>query len=315
MEKQKVVVIVGPTASGKSRFGIELAKVINGEIISCDSMQIYRNLDIGTAKVTKKEQKEVKHHLIDILDITESFSVADFKALCYDKIDEILKEGKTPILVGGTGLYVNSVVLNMNFSEYENKEEVEEYRNYLYNLAKEKSNDYVYDMLVKVDAKSAKEIHKNNLKRVIRALEIAKFENSNKSKYIEEEKRRIQNMNSKYEFLVYFIDIDREVLYKRINERVDEMIRNKKMLKEAKLLYENRDKISSTCLQAIGYKEFFDYFEGKATLEECTEKLKQNTRNYAKRQITWFKHKLYCKKINGLDDIKININKVLSDMK
>ena len=201
MEKQKVIVIVGPTASGKSRLGIELAKVINGEIISCDSMQIYKNLDVGTAKVTKEEQNEVKHHLIDILDITESFSVADFKALCYDKIDEIIRKGKVPILVGGTGLYINSVVLNMNFSEYENKEEVEEYRNYLYNLAKEKSNDYVYDMLVKVDAKSAKEIHKNNLKRVIRALEIAKFENSNKSKYMEEERLRIENMNSKIFFM------------------------------------------------------------------------------------------------------------------
>lgn len=314
MEKQKVIVIVGPTASGKSHLGIELAKKINGEIISCDSMQIYKGLDVGTAKVTKNEQKAIRHYLIDIVDITESFSVADFKSLCYDKMDEIIKKGKIPILVGGTGLYINSVIFNMNFTDYENKEEIEKYRNYLYNLSKEKSNDYIYNMLVEIDEESAKSIHKNNLKRIIRALEIAKFEKNNKSEFMKKERKRIENMNSKYDFLIYFIDIDRDILYKRIEKRIDEMLKDENMLKEAKLLYDNRDKVSSTCLQAIGYKEFFDYFNKDKTLDECVEKLKQNTRNYAKRQITWFRNKLECKKLNGLDDDEININKILSDL-
>jgi len=313
MKKEKVIVIVGPTASGKTSLGIELAKKIGGEIISCDSMQIYKGLDVGTAKATKEEQEEVKHHLIDIIDYTEKFSVAEFKALCYDKIDEILKKGKTPILVGGTGLYINSVILDMNFEKLENDKDVQKYREYLYDLAKTKSNDFVYNMLVKVDKEAAKEIHKNNLKRVIRALEIAKFQENNKSHYMLNEKNRIENLDLKYDFLVYYIDMDRDILYQRINFRVDKMMQNNKILDEAKMLYDNKESLSSTCLQAIGYKEFFDYFDGKTTLENCVQKLKQNTRNYAKRQITWFKNKTNCKKINGLDESSKNVKLIMDD--
>lgn len=286
--KQKVICIVGPTASGKTGLAIELAKKINAEIISADSMQIYKGLDIGTAKVTDEEAQGIKHHLIDICNITDKFSVADFKALCYDKIDEILSRGKNVIICGGTGLYISAIVDNMNFSE----EDVDiEYRKYLEKLAQEKSNEYVYNMLKEIDPKSAETIHPNNLKRVIRALEIARNSDKIKSIHMEEEKERIKKEDSKYEFFVYYIDHDRDYLYERINKRVDIMVEDGVVDEALKVYNMNLDK-DNTCMQAIGYKEFFPYFKGEETLENCILKLKQETRRYAKRQMTWFKNKL-----------------------
>lgn len=286
--KQKVICIVGPTASGKTGLAIELAKKINAEVISADSMQIYKGLDIGTAKVTDEEAQGIKHHLIDICNITDKFSVADFKALCYDKIDEILSRGKNVIICGGTGLYISAIVDNMNFSE----EDVDiEYRKYLEKLAQEKSNEYVYNMLKEIDPKSAETIHPNNLKRVIRALEIARNSDKIKSIHMEEEKERIKKEDSKYEFFVYYIDHDRNYLYERINKRVDIMVEDGVVDEALKIYNMNLDK-DNTCMQAIGYKEFFPYFKGEETLENCILKLKQETRRYAKRQMTWFKNKL-----------------------
>lgn len=286
--KQKVICIVGPTASGKTGLAIELAKKINAEVISADSMQIYKGLDIGTAKVTEEEAQGIKHHLIDICNITDKFSVADFKALCYDKIDEILSRGKNVIICGGTGLYISAIVDNMNFSE----EDVDiEYRKYLEKLAQEKSNEYVYNMLKEIDPKSAETIHPNNLKRVIRALEIARNSDKIKSIHMEEEKERIKKEDSKYEFFVYYIDHDRDYLYERINKRVDIMVEDGVVDEALKVYNMNLDK-DNTCMQAIGYKEFFPYFKGEDTLENCILKLKQETRRYAKRQMTWFKNKL-----------------------
>lgn len=286
--KQKVICIVGPTASGKTGLAIELAKKINAEVISADSMQIYKGLDIGTAKVTEEEAQGIKHHLIDICNITDKFSVADFKALCYDKIDEILSRGKNVIICGGTGLYISAIVDNMNFTE----EDVDiEYRKYLEKLAQEKTNEYVYNMLKEIDPKSAETIHPNNLKRVIRALEIARNSDKIKSIHMEEEKERIKKEDSKYEFIVYYIDHDRDYLYERINKRVDIMIEDGVVDEALKVYNMNLDK-DNTCMQAIGYKEFFPYFKGEDTLENCILKLKQETRRYAKRQMTWFKNKL-----------------------
>lgn len=286
--KQKVICIVGPTASGKTGLAIELAKKINAEVISADSMQIYKGLDIGTAKVTEEEAQGIKHHLIDICNITDKFSVADFKALCYDKIDEILSRGKNVIICGGTGLYISAIVDNMNFSE----EDVDiEYRKYLEKLAQEKSNEYVYNMLKEVDPKSAETIHQNNLKRVIRALEIARNSDKIKSIHMEEEKKRIKKEDSKYDFFVYYIDHDRDYLYEKINKRVDIMVEDGVVDEALKVYNMNLDK-DNTCMQAIGYKEFFPYFKGEDTLENCILKLKQETRRYAKRQMTWFKNKL-----------------------
>ena len=288
MPKPKVICIVGPTASGKTSISVELAKKLNGEIISADSMQIYKKLDIATAKVTKEEMQNIKHHIIYICDVTDNFSVADFKNMCYDKIDEILKRKKVPIIAGGTGLYISSVVYNMDFKE-ENIDN--EFRESLYNLAKEKSNQYVHDILKDIDPESAKLIHPNNLKRVVRAIEMAKNTKKTKSEHMKDEQKRIQNENSKYNFLIFYIDHDKELLYDRINKRVDIMV-DQGVVDEAKMVYDMKLDRNSTCMQAIGYKEFFPYFEGEITLEQAIEDLKKDTRKYAKRQKTWFKNKL-----------------------
>lgn len=288
MKPEDIIVIVGPTASGKTSLAVNVAKKINAEIISADSMQIYQELNVGTAKVTEEEAQGIKHHLINICSINEYFSVSDYKKLCYEKIKEILSRGKKVIICGGTGLYINAVINDMNFEEEETDFA---YREYLEKLAQEHSNEYVHDMLKKVDPHSAEVIHPNNLKRVIRALEIAKNSNKTKSEHMEKEKIRIQNKNSIYQFTVFYIDFDRNVLYDRINQRVDIML-NQGILEEAKKLYESHLDKNSTCMQAIGYKEFFPYFENKISLEEAVEKLKQDTRRYAKRQETWFKNQL-----------------------
>ncbi len=293
--KEKIICIVGPTASGKTGLGVELAKKINAEIISADSMQIYKGLNVGTAKVTSKEAEGIKHHLIDICDIHEKFSVADFKKMCYDKIEEILSRNKKVIIVGGTGLYVNSVVYNMNFDE----QEIDfDYRKYLEDLSKKTSNEEVYKILQNVDPESAKVIHPNNLKRVIRAIEIAKNSNILKSQHMKNEQQRIGKEDNKYDFLIFYLDWPREVLYDRINKRVDIMIKDG-LLDEAKKLYDMNLEPNNTCIQSIGYKEFFPYFRGVCSLDECIQKLKQETRKYSKRQVTWFKNKLEILELNG----------------
>lgn len=295
---------------GKTALGVEIAKKINGEIISADSMQIYKGLDVATAKVTEEETQGIKHHLIDICDVKEKFSVADFKEMCYDKIEDILKRKKIPVIVGGTGLYVSAVVKDMNFA----KEEIdEEYRNSLYALAKLKSNEYVYEILKNLDEKSAKEIHPNNLKRVIRAIEIAKKSGSLKSEHMQKEEERLNTKDSKYNFTVYYIDYEREKIYNRINKRVDIMIQDK-LLEEAKKVYDMNLPKDCTCMQSIGYKEFFPYFEGKITLEEAVEKLKLETRKYAKRQETWFKNKLDIIKIDGNLSLEEKVNYILENL-
>ena len=290
----KIICIVGPTASGKTGLAIELAKKIDAEIISADSMQIYKGLDVGTAKVTKEEAQGIPHHLIDICNIDENFSVAEFKQMCYDKIEEIHSRGKNVIIAGGTGLYINAVVYNMNFNE----EVVDlEYRNELENIAKEKGNNYLHSMLEKIDPITANKIHKNNVKRVIRAIEMAKNVKL-KSIHMLEEEERIQKENGKYEFVIFCINQEREYLYNRINLRVDLMLKDG-ILDEAKKIYDMKLPNNNTCMQAIGYKEFFPYFEGKITLDEAIDTLKKETRHYAKRQMTWFNNKLECIKLDG----------------
>lgn len=273
-------------------------------------MQIYKGLDIATAKVTEEEKAGIKHHLIDICNVDEKFSVADFKKMCYDEINNITKRGKNAILVGGTGLYVSAVVKNMNFTE-ENIDE--EFRNSLYELAKVKSNEYVYQMLKNIDEKSAENIHPNNLKRVIRAIEIAKNSKLLKSEHMKKEEERLMLGDNKYSFLVFYIDYERDKIYERINKRVDIMLNNG-LLAEAQKIYNMNLPKECTCMQSIGYKEFFPYFEGKITLKEAVEKLKQETRKYAKRQETWFKNKLDIIKINGSLDMKEKIDLIMNYM-
>lgn len=296
-----VICIVGPTASGKTGLSIELAKMMNAEIISADSMQIYKDLNIATAKVTKEEMQGIPHHLIDICTPEKNFSVADFKEMCYDKIQDIINKGKTPIIVGGTGLYINAIVENMNFD----KQKVDyEYREFLEKLSKEKSNEYIYNMLKNIDPKSAESIHPNNVKRVIRALEIAKNSNALKSEHmLSEEIRKKENNNNKFNFFVFYIDYPRDILYDRINLRVDNMVKEG-LIEEARMVYDMDLPINSTCMQAIGYKELFPFFRGEKSMQECIEDLKLSTRKYAKRQETWFKNKLNCININGQDSME-----------
>ena len=282
--KQTVIVIAGPTASGKSGLGIELAKRLNGVVMSADSMQIYKGLDVGTAKVTLEEAQGIKHELIDIVDISDKFSVSEYKDMCYQKIEEIFALGKTPIIVGGTGLYINAVVNNMKFEQIDedNEKQVEEKLN---TLIQGKASEELYELLKELDIKAAEKIEKGNDKRIIRAIKLALL--GTKKSDIDSRNDLWQKNESKYNFLVVYIDMPRDLLYDRINKRVDQMV-DMGVLDEVKLLYNMQDKSVTAC-QAIGYKEFFEYLEGTKTLEQCTELLKQKTRNYAKRQITWFK--------------------------
>jgi len=299
--KNTVLVITGPTASGKSGIGIELALRLNGVVISADSMQIYKGLDIGTAKVTEKEAQGIKHELIDIVDVTTPFSVSDYKCLCYKKIDEILESGKLPIIVGGTGLYINAVVNNMQFEKFDELKE-REVEEKLQEIIKNRSSEELYSILFNMDKEAAIKIGVGNDKRIIRAIKLNML---GKNKSSIDSKNDLWNKNeSKYNFLVVFLDMPRNLLYDRINDRVDRMI-CEGILEEVKLVYSLKE-TNVTASQAIGYKEFFPYLEGTLSLEECVELLKQKTRNYAKRQITWFK-KLPNKLIVSMEKTKEKI--------
>ena len=282
--KRTVIVVAGPTASGKSGLGIELAKKLNGMVISADSMQIYKGLDVGTAKVTAEESQGINHELIDIVEISDKFSVSDYKDMCYQKIEEIFALGKTPIIVGGTGLYINAVVNNMQFEQIDEEYE-KQIEDKLNELIQGKTSQELYDLLKQMDEKAVDKIDKGNDKRIIRAIKLNLL-GINKSD-IDSRNDLWQKNESKYNFLVIYIDMPRDMLYDRINIRVDQMV-EQGVLEEAKMLYNMKDESITAC-QAIGYKEFFGYIEGTKTLQECAELLKQKTRNYAKRQITWFK--------------------------
>lgn len=280
--KQKLLVIIGPTAVGKTKLSIELAKKYNGEIISGDSMQIYKGMDIGTAKIQEKEMEGIPHHLIDIKEPSESFSAAEFQELVRMKITEITSKGKLPILVGGTGLYIQAVIYDYQFSEAPADEE---FRRELEQKASETGNEAIHKELEKVDPIAAGQIHPNNVRRVIRALEI--FHCTGKTM---NEWQRDQQPDLLYDTAVLGLTMDREKLYERINARVEQMM-EEGLLEEVRSLY-NRGIRDCQSIQAIGYKELYDYFDGKISLEEAVDNLKQNSRRYAKRQLTWFRNKM-----------------------
>ena len=279
--KNKLIIIAGPTAVGKTDLSINLAKKINGEIISADSMQIYKHMDIGSAKISKEEMKGVPHHLIDIIEPSIKFSASDFKDLGKEATDSIISKGKFPIVAGGTGLYINALTCNMDFTEAESDEE---YRNYLNELAEKKGNEYIHDMLKDIDPSSYKDIHFNNRKRVIRALEVYKLTGSPFSSFNAGESFYDGDYDVKY----YVLTMDREKLYNRINKRVDIMM-EKGLVNECIKLKEMGYTSSIQSMQGIGYKEIFYYLEGKISLAEAVEMIKKGTRNYAKRQLTWFR--------------------------
>ena len=279
---KNVIAVVGPTAVGKTALAIKLAEKYNGEIISCDSMQIYKRMDIGTAKPTKEEMERVPHHLIDIKEPNESFSCADYQLLAKNIIDDIIKRGKTPIFCGGTGLYLDSVT---KISAFEETSRDEGYRRELEQYAEKNGAEALHKLLKEVDPESAVAIHQNNVKRVIRALEIYKCTGKKKSVLDKESK----SAKPPYNTTVFFLNCkNREALYKRIESRVDIMLSDG-LLSEARYLWENGYlKEDYTSFGAIGYKEFIPYFEGASSLEDCIDELKKATRHYAKRQLTWF---------------------------
>lgn len=280
MNKPKVIVICGPTASGKTALSIELAKKINGEIISCDSMQIYKYMDIGTAKPTLEEQKEVKHHLIDFVEPNQRYSVAEYKKDAEKSIEEILSKGKTPIIVGGTGLYVDSLIYGIEYPEIELDEE---YRKQLEKEIEEKGLESLYNKAKEIDSKAMEKISPNDKKRIMRVVEIYKA--TGKTKTEQEIESRTHEV--KYDYKVFAIKMDREKLYERINKRVDLMVK-KGLIEEVQNILKKYDEFP-TAMQGLGYKEVVEYLDGKTTKEEMIDKIKMQTRRYAKRQITWFK--------------------------
>ncbi len=279
-EKTSIVCVVGPTASGKTGFSIEYAKKHNGEIISCDSMQIYKHMDIGTAKATKEEQKEVPHHMIDFVDPNTDYSVADFVDGARKCIEDISKRGKLPVLCGGTGLYIDSIINNLEFSE---EKRDDEYREFLQKMAEEKGNEAVHKLLSEIDPTEADKVHYNNVKRVIRALEICKTTGMTKT-----EADKLAVREPLYHAEIFGMSMDRERLYERINKRVDIMM-EEGLLDEVKRLLSMGIRRNSTAMQAIGYKEILEYLDGECDLSSAVDKIKQESRRYAKRQMTWFK--------------------------
>ncbi|BAM47557.1 tRNA (adenosine(37)-N6)-dimethylallyltransferase MiaA [Amphibacillus xylanus] len=282
LAQDRVLVIVGPTAVGKTALSIYLAKQFNGEIISGDSMQIYRGMDIGTAKVTEEEKENIPHHMIDIKDPSESFSVAEFQESVQTHIAEINRRGKLPIIIGGTGLYINAVLYDYQFSDqkrdlsYQAKieQEIEQF-----------GIEKVYQRLQSLDPIQASQIHPNNVQRVIRALEVI-----DRTGHTMTELHVNQPKIPRYDSTIIGLNMERTLLYPRINQRVDLMVQ-KGLIDEARFFYDNglRDAQS---MKAIGYKELIPFFEGECSLEEAIEILKRNSRRYAKRQYTWFRNKL-----------------------
>jgi len=278
--KISIICVVGPTASGKTALSIALAKKYSAEIVSCDSMQIYKDMDIGTAKPSAEEMDGVPHHLIGFLDCDKSFSVAQYVKLAAEAIADIRNRGKNVVLVGGTGLYFSSLIDNIVFTEQDSDPKL---RAELEELAKEQCGERLLEILRELDPEIAEKLHPNNLGRIIRAIEVCKTTGTTMT----EQQRIAREQESDYDPLIIGLDFsDRQKLYDRINLRVDLMLENGLMSENRRLLDSN---LSKTAFQAIGFKEFLPYLNGSATLDECAENLKMQTRRYAKRQLTWFR--------------------------
>ncbi len=293
-----IPIITGPTASGKSAVAIELCKRTGGELISCDSMQIYKHLDIGTAKATKEEQELVPHHMIDIVEPGQSYSVSSFLKDCLDSIDDVLKRGKTPVLCGGTGQYISALRDGINF---EGDPKADEEADSLYKEFEANGIDGIYSRLQSVDPLAAQKIHPNNTRRVIRALSVYLAT----GKTFTQRNLESKKSGPKYPFALFEIDYedDRSILYDRINLRVDKMM-EAGLQEEARYLYSLPIDRKSTCCQAIGYKEFVPLIDNEpgATIERVAYEIKLNSRHYAKRQLTWFRY------IEGINKIDRNLN-------
>lgn len=279
--KKPLIVLTGPTAVGKTKLSIALAKAVNGEIISADSMQVYRYMDVGSAKITPDEMDGVPHHLVDVLDPTEDFNIVLFQQLAKKSMEEIYSKGRIPILVGGTGFYIQAITRDIDFTQ---SEQDDSYRKELEALAAEKGSSFLHDMLASVDPKSAEDIHENNVKRVIRALEFYKQNGTRISEHNEEQKEHVSPYN-----LAYFVlNAPRPLLYERIDARVDEMLKNG-LVEEVKNLQRMGCHREMVSMQGLGYKEILSWLGGDYPYEEAIRILKRDTRHFAKRQLTWFR--------------------------
>ncbi len=305
MTKKPMIILSGPTAVGKTALSIELAKRVNGAIISADSMQVYKHMDIGSAKIMPEEMCGIKHYLIDALEPSEEFNIVVFQKMAKDALEEIYANGQIPIVAGGTGFYIQALLYDIDF---ENQDTNEAYRAELEEIAKTQGNEVLHKRLKEIDPVSAEKIHANNVKRVIRALEFYKLT----GKPISEHNEAEQQKESPYNFAYFVLTDERANLYKRIDLRVDLMLKNG-LLDEVKKLKDmgyHRDMVS---MQGLGYKEILDYLDGKLTLEEAIYILKRETRHFAKRQLTWFRRE---KEVIWIDKSKYKYdeNAVLEEM-
>lgn len=294
MQKNKLVIIAGPTAVGKTENSIRLAKAINGEIISADSMQVYKRMDIGSAKIMPEEMQGIRHHLIDVLEPTEEFNIVRFQTMAKKAVQEIVSYGKIPILVGGTGFYIQSLLYDIDFKEEENIDTT--LRESLQHFADTNSKEALHERLKEIDPESAEAIPPGNVKRVIRAIEFYETHHEKISSHNKEQKEK----ESPYNFAFFVLTDERPVLYERIDKRVDSMLKNG-LIDEVKALQAEGLTRSHISMQGLGYKEILAYLEGEITLEEAIYILKRDTRHFAKRQITWFKRE---KEVKWLDKSK-----------
>ena len=312
MKLKPLVILAGATAVGKTDLSIQLAKTINGEIISADSMQVYRGFDIGTAKVKKDEMQGIPHYLIDELDPEEEFNVFEFKKRADQAIREILRKGKIPIIVGGTGFYIQSVLYDIEFSE-ENPDK--SYRHNLENLANEYGPEYLHEMLHKIDPAAANEIHFNNVKRVIRALEFYHETGGQ----ISEHNAQQQKKEAAYNFAYFVLNRERAIIYERIEKRIDQML-DEGLVNEVERLLKQGISKNSLAMQGLGYKEIVQYLDHKISYEEAVDLLKKSTRHFAKRQITWFKREketiwMNYEDYSNTDEMMKNIIHILKEKK
>lgn len=299
--KKPLIILTGPTAVGKSALSIQLAKTVGGEIISADSMQVYRHMDIGSAKITEEEMEGVRHHLIDVLEPTEEFNVVRFQAMAKEAMEKIYDAGHIPIVVGGTGFYIQALLYDIDFTK---TEEDDTFRNKMEALADEKGVGFLHEMLKKVDPVSADTIHENNKKRVIRALEFYHETGTPISSHNERERQK----ESPYQYAYFVLTDDRARLYDRIEVRVDNMLKDG-LVQEVSALKDMGCKKEMVSMQGLGYKEILSYLNGECTLDEAIYVLKRDTRHFAKRQLTWFKRERDViwldKREYGYEDVKL----------
>lgn len=301
MDKPKVIVICGPTASGKTSLSISLAKKINGEIVSCDSMQIYKEMDIGSAKPTVEEMQEIKHYLVDFVSPEKRYSVSEYKEDASKAIEEIINKGKTPIIVGGTGLYLNSLIYNIQYNEME----VDlNYRRKLEKEAEEYGLEVLYNRAKEVDPEAMEKVSANDKKRITRVLEIYNATGRNKTELEKKSRKEVP-----YNYLIFGINMERSILYDRINKRVDIML-EQGLIEEVENLI-NKYSNMPTAMQGLGYKEVKEFLDGNISKEEMIEKIKMETRRYAKRQITWFKRIENIIWLDGLNKTEENVNSIM----